>query len=296
MKLLERENAEVVIAGETIYMPVSSFSLGSKNMVERRKGVVYYNTGSQSICFCYGAVTESTMVNQIAEVLEDNLPGMVELGRVVYAEIINCRDPRIVTLTIRRMGDDLILSPMTKKVALAPPAETFDGDWMSAKALVDEQCARLRLPEEPDDIKKAWLGAVTAHAAGEGSPFQAFVFLQGFLSTLGPHVFARLLAVSKYAEMTLPLMVRQTREFLVETFDHFESLGDLGLGIIANLGRVYSYALGQLGTLEEYRQLTDSMRSLIQLHYRCLHLIFPWYLEDQFLAQSRLFYISAHRT
>ncbi|KAI1776951.1 hypothetical protein F4818DRAFT_457550 [Hypoxylon cercidicola] len=274
----------VVIAGETFYMPVPSFSLSSKNMVQRRKGVVYYNTGSQSICFCYGAVTESTMVNQFAVVLEDDLPRMEELGKVVYEQTINCRIPKIVTLTIRAADDNLSSSPaiMTSTIL----GNQLDGSWTSAKMLIDEECAQLRLPVEPDDIKKIRLGAITARAADEGSPFQAAVFLQGFLSTLGPHVFARLLAVSRYAEMTVPLMVRQTREFLVETFNHFEFMGDLGLCRIAELGRVYEKALDKLNTVEEYRQLTDSMRTLVQLHYRWLHLVFPWYLKDQFQART----------
>jgi hypothetical protein len=101
MRLLSRENADVVknilallplegfllhvvVAGETIYMPAPSVALDSRNMVERRKGTVYYNTTSQSICFCYGAVTESTPVNQFAQVLEEDLEHLEKLGRVVY--------------------------------------------------------------------------------------------------------------------------------------------------------------------------------------------------------------------
>ncbi|KAI0381307.1 hypothetical protein F5Y04DRAFT_280840 [Hypomontagnella monticulosa] len=300
MRLLTEENPEVVksllslvpmesfllhvvIAGETFYTPVPSFSLDSKNMVPRRKGVVYYNTGSQSICFCYGAVTESTTVNQFAEVLEDDLPKLVELGKVVYEQTINRHEPRIVTIKMRSIGDNSSSSSLN---GITPPKSAFDGSWRSAKTLIDEECARLRLPEEPDDIKKIRLGAVTARAAGEGSPFQTLVFLQGFLSTLGPHVFARLLAVSQYDKMTISLMVRQTREFLIETFNHFEFMGDLGLSKVVELGRIYNEALDKLTAIEEYRQLTDSMRTLIQLYYRWLHLVFPWHLKSHFQTRT----------
>jgi hypothetical protein len=112
------------------------------------------------------------------------------------------------------------------------------------------------------------------------------VFLQGFLSTLGPHVFSRLLAVSQDEDMTLPLMVRQTREFLIRTFNHFVFLVDLGLERMAGVGRMYDEALSSLRTLEEYRLLTDSVRTLVQLLYRWLHLIFPWYLKDQFASHT----------
>lgn len=66
------------------------------------------------------------------------------------------------------------------------------------------------------------------------------------LSTLGPYVFARLLAVPRNSDITLPLIVRQTREFLLRTSDHFESLGDLGLETAARADGPYDAALDSL--------------------------------------------------
>lgn len=271
----------VVVAGETIYLPAPTFSLSAKHMVERRKGTIYYNTTSQSICICYGSVTESTLVNQIAQVAEEDLPKLVGLGKLVYEQTINRETPRIVQISIQK--------PKASSYSCRPSVsiiDKFDGHWSTAKQLIDHEVAQLRLPEEPDEIQKIRLGVVKSRSAGEGSPFQTTIFLQGFLSTLGPHVFSRLLAISNYPEMTLSLMVRQTREFLIDTFNHFTFLGDLGLGKVEELGKIYGDSLDTLETLEEYRELTDSMRTLIQLQYRWLHLIFPWYLKDQFLSRT----------
>ncbi|RYP04084.1 hypothetical protein DL764_004678 [Monosporascus ibericus] len=55
-------------------MPGPSLSLPSKDMIQHRRGVVYYNAVGQSIRFCYGVVTESTLVNYFAEVAEEDLP------------------------------------------------------------------------------------------------------------------------------------------------------------------------------------------------------------------------------
>ena len=273
----------VVVAGETIYMPAPSVSLNSKNMVERRIGTIYYNTTSQSICICYGAVTESTLVNKFAQVLEEDLPKLERLGRLVYEQTISLKLPTIIETTIKTPGDHSSKPPQTQPPR---PGKRFDGSWQSAKEIIDREITTLRTPEEPDEIKNIRLGATKARAGSEGSSLQTMIFLQGFLSTLGPHIFSRLLTISTYSDMTVPLMVRQTREFLTHTFNHFEFLADLGLDRMSKLGSYYSEALDTLNTLEEYRQLTDSMRTLIQLLYRWLHLVFPWYLKDQFQSRT----------
>lgn len=274
----------VVVAGETIYMPAPTISLTTKNMVPRRPGTVYFNTTSQSICFCYGIVTESTPVNQFAQVLDEDFPNLIRLGKVVYEQNISRKVPQIVPVAVALPGD--CSSRTTRPHLSAVNDKCNTGSWRAAKAAIDEEISQLRLPVEPEDIKCIRLGAVQSRAGEESSPYQTFVFLQGFLSTLGPHVFARLLAISHYPEMTATLMIRQTREFLLETFNHFDFLADLGLPKARDMGRLYAAALEDVKTLEEYRSLTDSIRTLVQLLYRWVHLIFPWYVKEQFQSRS----------
>lgn len=288
----------VVVAGETIYTPAPSLPLLSKNMVERQQGTVYYNTTSQSICFCYGAVTESTPVNAFAEVLQEDLENLKRLSETVYEETITNRIPRIVPVTIERPDDISSGSgreTLQSNVSRASIPQTGNGQdrtaktpgWQLLKQKLDNESARLRTPDEPIEIKRIRLGAVNSRSGGESSPFQTTVFLQGFLSTLGPHVFSRLLLLSRDPDISMPLLVRQTRIFLLDVFNHFDFLGDLGLDRMEGLGREYSDALDTLRSIEDYRALTDSMRTVVQLLYRWLHLIFPWYIKDQFPGRSR---------
>lgn len=280
---LESFCLHVVVAGETIYMPAPSISLGSKNMVERRLGTVYFNTTSQSICFCYGAVTESTKVNQFAEVVEEDLSNLIQFGKLVYQETINQKLPRIVPISVRLNGNNIpSTSPLVQSLSIRTPV----GGWKSVKQIIDRKCEQLRRPEEPDEIKNIRLGAVQTRAGGESSPFQATIFLQGFLSTLGPHVFSRLLSLSEDPEISLSFIIRQTRVFLLDTFDHFKFLNDLGLKGLDTIGAAYEQALGSLESLDDYRALTDSVRTLIQLFYRWVHLIFPWYLKSGFPGRT----------
>lgn len=278
----------VVVAGETFYTPAPSISLDTKNMVPRRPGVVYFNTTSQSICFCYGVVTESTPVNQFAQVLDEDFPNLVKLGKVVYEQNISRKVPQIVPVTLILPGcQSTQISSQARHLPTLGSDNVKPDSWKTVKGVIEEEITRLRLPEEPDDIKYIRLGAVQSRAGEESSPYQTFVFLQGFLSTLGPHVFSRLLAISNYPEMTITLMVRQTQEFLLQTFNHFDFLADLGLPRTRDIGRLYAAALEDVKTLDDYRSLTDSMRTLIQLLYRWVHLIFPWFVKDQFQSHTR---------
>lgn len=285
---LETFLLHVVVAGQTIYMPSPTITLTSKHMVERRQGVVYYNTTSQSICLCYGDVTESTLVNQFAQVFEDDMEKLVGLGRVVLQQTIRQRTPTIVKACLQRPGSKSEL--LTQLHDVPHSSDVTSGlkvSWRMAKIVLDREAAQLRLPEEPENIKLVRLGATQSSGSGqESSPFPTMIFLQGFLSTLGPHVFSRLLAMADDPDMTLPLMIRQTRVFLTDTFNHFTFLADLGLSRVSKLGKMYDDALGSLEDLEGYKLLTDSMRTLIQILYRWLHLVFPWFLKDQFQGHS----------
>lgn len=275
----------VVVAGETIYMPAPSISLTAKDIVPRRPGVVYFNTTSQSICFCYGVVTESTLMNHFAQVVEEDLPKLIRLGKVVYEQTIGERMPRIVAVAVVKPGEEVV-SPAQDLTTMVNTRGSRLNGWKDVKNIIDQELAQLRRPQEPDDIKRIRLGAVASRAGESSSPFQIIIFLQGFLSTLSLHVFSRLLAISYYPEMTTALVIRQTREFLINTFNHFDFLTDLGLVRVRDIITLYGTTLGTIATLGEYRYLTDSMQTLIQLLYRWVHLIFPSFVKEQF--QSRL--------
>ncbi|RDW66589.1 hypothetical protein BP6252_10224 [Coleophoma cylindrospora] len=273
-----------VIAGETFYVPTPSLALAAKNMMPRRPGSVYYNVTGQSICFCYGLVTESTLVNEIGEVLEEDLPRLVQLGKLVYEKTCSVRSPNMVRLAIRRPGETATAALEIKHVQES--ALQFDGRWERAKEIMDQEVARLRVLEEPDEIQKIRLCATGSRAGQEATTLQPMVILYGYLATLGPHSLTRLLAVSKYKEVTLSLMVRMTRQFLVNTFNQFELLADVGLTKMRKIGIIYNTALDSVTTLENYRLLTDSLRSLVQILFRWIHLVFPWFLKDQLTPRT----------
>ncbi|KAF8548865.1 hypothetical protein OG21DRAFT_1526205 [Imleria badia] len=66
--------AHVVISGQTFWMPTRILSLGPGNTVEREPGAVYFHAPGQTICVCYGAITETAKVNQFGRVLQDDFP------------------------------------------------------------------------------------------------------------------------------------------------------------------------------------------------------------------------------
>jgi hypothetical protein len=92
----------VVVSGETIWAPTRIVHLGRNNMVPRKLGSVYLYAPGQTICMCYGRITESANINQFAQVIEPDLPKLQALGAAVWNKSVAqpCRE--IVNVTIRK--------------------------------------------------------------------------------------------------------------------------------------------------------------------------------------------------
>ena len=89
------------VAGKTIYCPVPTSSMESRNMVDHKPGSFYFNVTSQSICLRFGAVAKSTFVNQFAQALEEDMPKLQVLGRTVYQQTTDVRVAKIVKVALR---------------------------------------------------------------------------------------------------------------------------------------------------------------------------------------------------
>ncbi|TGV74018.1 hypothetical protein EN788_71360, partial [Mesorhizobium sp. M2D.F.Ca.ET.145.01.1.1] len=95
--------------------------------------------------------------------------------------------------------------------------------------------------------------------AGSGEQsFSVLVHLEAYLMLVGADVMYRLLKISKYEDMQLPTLNRMTREFLTGTFNVFEFMTDLGMTNMHQIGQMYSDALDQLETKEEFVELTGA--------------------------------------
>jgi hypothetical protein len=92
----------VVVSGETIWTPTRIVHLGQNNMVPRKLGSVYLYAPGQTICMCYGRITESANINQFAQVVESDLPVLQALGAAVWNRTVAQPRREIVNVTIRR--------------------------------------------------------------------------------------------------------------------------------------------------------------------------------------------------
>jgi hypothetical protein len=92
----------VVVSGEAIWMPTRIVHLGRSNMVPRHPGAVYLYAPGQTICLTYGRITESAKVNKFAEVLEEDLPMLQQLGAFVYEQTVAHARRNIVEINVRK--------------------------------------------------------------------------------------------------------------------------------------------------------------------------------------------------
>lgn len=78
----------VVISGEAIWTPTQIVFLGKGNMVTRTPGSVYLYAPGQTICMTYGSITESALVNKFAQVIDEHLPVLQQLGKIVWQKTV----------------------------------------------------------------------------------------------------------------------------------------------------------------------------------------------------------------
>ncbi|GIJ90378.1 hypothetical protein Asppvi_009332 [Aspergillus pseudoviridinutans] len=264
----------VVISGQAIWFPTRIVHLGRNNMVQRHPGAVYLNAVGQSLCLTYGTVTESALVNKVADVLEEDLPTLERLGYLVYEQTVTQPCRSVMTISVSLMHQ----KPKANGSRLAGAATistNLDCTWRVAMHVIESQIERVWL-QKPEEIEKISWGIIESGAGSGGQCFSVMVHLKSFLLHLGCDVLYRLLKVSQYDDITLRTLIRMTREFIRDNFNTFEMLTDLGLPNMHDIGTMYSNALETLSSKEQYRQLTGALFTYVCRMHRWVHFIFPW--------------------
>ncbi|WP_069881626.1 hypothetical protein [Bosea sp. BIWAKO-01] len=80
--------SHVVVSGQTVGAVTRIRYDGPGVMVPRVFGSVFFYQPSQKINLCYGEITESATVNQFAEVIQEDLDALRDLGSKVWADTV----------------------------------------------------------------------------------------------------------------------------------------------------------------------------------------------------------------
>ena len=110
----------VVVSGETFWFPARILALGKGNMDQRQPGNVYYYSAGQSVCFCYGRITESAKVNKFGQVLEEDLDKLRAIGELIYQQTVANEDRTIMRIEVSLIEGD---EDMGTAVSAGPPAK-----------------------------------------------------------------------------------------------------------------------------------------------------------------------------
>jgi hypothetical protein len=98
-----------------------------------------------------------------------------------------------------------------------------------------------------------------------------------------------LFCVLKLAE-DCTIMTRQLkttlRTLIVNSFNHFHFMGNLGLLTLSTLGACYDSALASVTNKGKFIQLTLALIIYINLLYHWIHAVFPWELGVKFLHRN----------
>lgn len=93
--------SHVVVSGQTVGAVTRIRYDGPGVMVPRVFGSVFFYQPSQKINLCYGEITESATVNQFAEVIEDDLDALRDLGSRVWSDTVVNPVRHVVQVDIR---------------------------------------------------------------------------------------------------------------------------------------------------------------------------------------------------
>ncbi|NTF91503.1 hypothetical protein G6L46_30515 [Agrobacterium rhizogenes] len=287
------------VSGESFLLPTSLAYTGAGYLIDRHPGAVYLYAPGQSIVITYGETKESAQVNKFAEVLSEDLSGLRAIGKAVYDATLSGAQYSAVSATVRSYGDNH--SP-SKELSCAADL-TFDGGWRSATAIFSYEASRA-LCNEPDEVLTCFAGIIPSGMGTGGNIFPVWMHQWCYLMTDGPNTLYRFLTDVEIPNMTLPIIVELTRNHLLRPFNHFEFLSDLGLNKFRAWGHIYSVALDDLGSLEEYKLLTTALLTLVNFYHRRVQARFPFYLgksfprisRDEILKISRILEISSTST
>lgn len=269
----------VVIAGETFWTPTRIVHLGRNHMVQRHLGAVYLNAPGQSICITYGKITESAKINKFAEVFEEDLPKLEEIGKLVYQQTVT--QPRHTLMEVQISSESYSHIKLPEANPVAALSTSPKNHWLAVKSIIEGEIDRVWL-EEPAEIQKIRWGVIDSGAGSGNQYFTVLVHLEAYLMVVGGDVMSRFLKIAQYEDVQLPTLNRITKEFLVENFDLFEFMADLGLENMFRIGQLYSNALETLATKEEYIQLTSAMLTYVNRMHRWTYFMFPWHLGVAF--------------
>lgn len=275
----------VVISGQTIWFQTKIVHLGQTNMVKRHLGAVYFNSVGGTLCFTYGSITESALVNKVAEVYEDDLPILQNLGKMVYEKTVTHARRSLLRIEVVVLTDicneNLEQSP--PKTVLTKP---FNSRGQSAIQFINNHTESVWISKPPEIEKISW-GIIESGAGSGGQYFSVLVHLKSFLMHMHCDILYNLLKISKYDDLRLETIVRMTRECLEENFNTFDILVDLGITSMRDIGAVYSLALASLSTKSEYRELTGALFIYVCQIQRWIHFIFPWNIGVAFPHRTR---------
>lgn len=135
--------------------------------------------------------------------------------------------------------------------------------------------------DEPYEITLIRNNVSMTGAGSEGQYFSILVHLESFMMLLGPHAMYRILLLSRDEAFGTYELRQSMIGVLKRPFDQFEFLGDLGLISVHRLGKRFLAVLEDADR-DEFVAASSAFLTYFNRMYQWIHLVFPWYLGDQF--------------
>ena len=269
----------VVIAGQTFWMLMQFLLLKGTNMVEHTPSSVYCYAPGGCINVCYGKVTESENINEFAHVDTTDFESLSQIGQIIYQQTFSDGTKCIVSMRL-----ELVDAPQKEAVLFKQPAKVGpSGTEVWSKLVQDiNQATTSCWGEEPDKVRSVRLGVIESGSGMGGQSFSVLVHLKAYLMAYSADMLFHILKLAEDCTITTCQIKNTTLSLMVNSFNHFHFMGDLGLSSLNDLGTHYVNTLPSVTNKEEFIELTQALVIYINLLHHWIHAIFPWHLGSSF--------------
>lgn len=269
--------SHAVIAGEQMYFPTRIVlqNLGTAStepMNSQPVGRVNFEPFFQYISMNYGPISEAVPAWPIAQVDEDDVASLKEIGGQVLHNLLYSNDFLHVILEDPDSRETTIPSePQTSGSSLDIPE---DLTWRELVSHLEEQTAAIWLTE-PADVR-ALRSGILAEDAGVGDQyFSPWVMAAGLVRSLAITDLSTLVRLCEDDAFDLIQLRKVFYEVLALPVD---VIGYFGLPILESSLRAAERVSPQIGDRDQYCHFLRKLMSYVNRYNLWLHQTFPWSL------------------
>lgn len=278
--------SHAVVAGKQIYFPTRLLlpdpqTAFTEPMNNQPPGRLNFEPFFQYIAINYGPVSEPVPAFPIAQVVDEDIPRLLPLGKLIWENLMSRQPPFLVVVEqVDAPPSTLRFDPAA--LHRATPLELTAATWQDVVTYLKAEIDAIWLTE-PEDVRALRLGVNASDAGVYDQYFSPWVMATGLIRSLGVVELASLLRLANNPDFSVNHLTTLLREMLRLTLG---VIGFFGLPDLMRALAAVNQTVEQISRLEDFKTLIAALISYVNRYNLWLHQTFPWYLGGLFPKAS----------